>query len=105
MGIVLTQPPGSESSGAVAALVAFVAAWFLVKPRRRSRRVPVRVKRAVIERDLKGEPFDSTRHQLDHIRPYSRGGGHTEDNLRVVAKGRNLRKGSRAPKPWDWFVR
>lgn len=104
-GVVLTQPPGSESTAAVAALVALVVGWFLVRPPRRSRRVSVRVKRAVIRRDLKGEPFDPTRHQLDHIRAYSRGGGHTEDNLRVVAKGRNLRKGNRAPKPWDWFVR
>ncbi len=62
-----------------------------------SRRIPADIRRRVIERDLKGEPFDPNRHQIDHIVPFSRGGGHTMDNLRVVERSRNLQKGARMP--------
>ncbi len=73
--------------------------------RKRSRHIPAHVRQAVIARDLRGAKFDPRRHHLDHIQPFSRGGSHTEDNLRVVNRRKNLRKGARKPKPWDWFFR
>jgi hypothetical protein len=58
---------------------------------RRSRYIPKRIRRSVVERDLKGETFDPTKHHIDHIWPFSKGGSHTTDNLRVIEKARNLR--------------
>jgi len=63
-----------------------VAGGFVfVRPPRRDRRIPPSVRRAVIERDLKGEPFNSRIHHLDHIVPFSKGGDHSPENLRVIA--------------------
>lgn len=36
--------------------------------------------------------------QVDHIMPLSRGGQHHENNLQVLPKGINMRKGSKCPK-------
>jgi 5-methylcytosine-specific restriction endonuclease McrA len=64
----------------------------------RSRYIPAGIKRAVIARDLKGEKFDSTKHHIDHIWPFVLGGGNTLDNLRVVERARNLKKGKKRPR-------
>jgi hypothetical protein len=66
-----------------------------VKPSKRERRIPSSVRHAVIERDLKGQRFDSRIHHIDHIVPYSNGGDHSIENLRVVP--RNLQRGARMP--------
>lgn len=65
---------------------------------RRSRYIPKSVKRAVIARDLKGDEYDSTKHHIDHVWPFSRGGSHTSDNLRVLEKKKNLKKGAKRPR-------
>ena len=52
---------------------------------------------AVIARDLKGQPFDRRIHQIDHIVPVSRGGDNSIENLRVISRDRNLKKGARMP--------
>lgn len=36
--------------------------------------------------------------QVDHITPLSRGGLHHEDNLQILPKGLNMRKGAKCPK-------
>lgn len=79
----------------------WLAAVVLIRPR--SRYIPTRVRRRVIARDLKGAKFDGRKHAIDHRYPFSKGGSHTEDNLRVVSKKENLRKGAKHPKPKDWF--
>jgi len=66
--------------------------------KKRSRYIPKRVRRAVVERDLKSEKFDPQRHHIDHVWPFARGGSHTVDNLRVVDKTKNLRKGAKPPR-------
>jgi hypothetical protein len=65
---------------------------------RRSRYYPKSVKRAVIARDLKGEKYDPSKHHVDHVWPFARGGSHTPDNLRVIEKEKNLKKGAKRPK-------
>lgn len=82
-----------------------VALIFLgrLQSERRSRHIPKLVRRAVIKRDLKGEKFDSTKHHVDHVWPFSRGGSHTTDNLRVIEKKRNLRKGAKRPRLKDMW--
>ena len=66
--------------------------------RERSRYIPKSVKRAVIARDLQDEEYDSEKHHIDHVWPFARGGSHTRDNLRVIAKKKNLKKGAKRPK-------
>jgi len=81
----------------VAGIIAFL---FLCKAekRKRSRHISKAVRRAVIKRDLKGEKFDPQKHHIDHVWPFSKGGSHTEDNLRVLDKKKNLQKGARKPR-------
>ena len=83
----------------------FVALIFFgrLQSKRRSRYIPNAVRRAVIERDLKGERFDPIRHHVDHVWPFSRGGSHTRDNLRVIERKRNLRKGAKRPRLRDMW--
>ena len=89
--------------GQTAAFTTLAAILVIVTMPRRTRRIPKSVRRAVIARDLKGEAFDPNKHHIDHIWPWSKGGGHTTDNLRVVSKKANLRKGARRPKLKDWL--
>lgn len=77
------------------ALIAFVGRK---KRTRRSRHYSKSVRKAVIARDLKGEAYDSTKHHIDHVWPFSKGGSHTTDNLRVISKEKNLKKGAKRPK-------
>ena len=87
----------------LAGLAALVFFFFLQKLRRRSRYIPRSVRQAVIARDLKGEEFDPQRHHIDHVWPYSKGGSNTADNLRVIAKSRNLRKRAKRPRIWEMW--
>lgn len=72
----------------------------------RSRHVPGSVRRRkVAEFEMRtGEKFDSQKHELDHEVPFSRGGSHTLDNLRVVEKRVNRAKGRKSPW-WDLLGR
>lgn len=82
-------------------------AWLLVHPPKNERRIPKAVRRAVIARDLtsKGIEWDSQRHHIDHVVPFSRGGDHSIRNLRVLEKERNLRKGGKMPNFWDFLTK
>ena len=64
----------------------------------RKRSIPPHVRKAVLARDLGNKPFDPSKHHIDHIWPFSKGGSHTLDNLRVIAKVENLRKGAKRPR-------
>ena len=73
-------------------------------PRRRSRHIPARVRDAVFARDGgrctyvgdDGVPCRSTRHlQIDHIVPFSRGGDHSIENLRLLCGQHNRFEASR----------
>jgi len=71
--------------------------------RKRSRYIPTATKRAIIERDLKGQIYDSSKHHIDHVWPFSRGGSNTQDNLRVIEKRKNLQKGAKRPRMRDMW--
>lgn len=65
----------------------------------RSRRIPTRVRKRVIERHLKsGGEYDPKQHDIDHVVPFSRGGSHSEENLRVLPKKENRRKRAKMPR-------
>ena len=91
----------SRSQG-LSLCVAFVA---LVRWQsfRRSRHISRATKDAVVARDLPGGGYDPQLHHIDHIRPHSRGGSNTGDNLRVIEKKRNLQKGAKRPGLRDMF--
>lgn len=80
-------------------LAGLVAIGFFVSQqgKKRSRHIPKSIRKAVIARDLKGARFSSRRHHIDHIWPFSLGGSHTLDNLRVMDKKKNLKKGAKRP--------
>jgi len=81
-------------------IAGFVALIFFgrFQGKKRSRYISKATRRAVITRDLKGEEYDPQKHHIDHVWPFSRGGSHTTDNLRVIEKKKNLRKGAKRPR-------
>jgi hypothetical protein len=86
-------------------IAGFIALIFFGRwqARRRSRHIPKSVKRAVIVRDLADEEYDPSKHHIDHVWPFSKGGSHTPDNLRVIAKKKNLQKGAKRPRMKDMW--
>lgn len=102
--IILRSMKYSDIESVVGACsVALAVTLLLVRPEQRSRRIPAAVRRQVIERDLGREPYDGTRHHIDHIVPFSRGGDNSPENLRVVEKRQNLRRGAKMPTLRDFF--
>lgn len=103
------QPPMAEIQQLVISVLGGICAalvWFIRYPAR-GRRLPARHRRAVIERHERqtGEKFDSRTHEIHHKIPFSRGGTHGADNLKVVEKSWNRSRGDRPPW-WDvlnWF--
>jgi hypothetical protein len=104
--IGITAIPGHGYSMQDAAIfsmfVGLSAAFILIRPPRNDRRIPTKIRRAVIARDLKGERFDPKLHDIDHIVPFSKGGDHSEKNLRVVDRSTNRRRGAKMPKFRDF---
>ena len=80
------------------AFLAGVVLYIRRRPAPRKRSIPAHIRRAVIARDLGTTPFDPMLHHIDHIWPYSKGGSHTVDNLRVITKKDNLKKGAKRPR-------
>jgi hypothetical protein len=89
-------PPQEQVFSAMVAFM-FFGRWRWQYKSKRSRHIPKAIRRAVIERDLKGEKFDPRKYHIDHVWPFARGGSHTGDNLRVIEKRRNLQKGAKRP--------
>ena len=71
-----------------------------IKPR--SRYIPASVRRkARAEFELRtGKRFNPKKHEYDHDVPFSRWGGSTSDNVRVVERNGNRSKGAKSPW-WD----
>jgi HNH endonuclease len=70
----------------------------------RHRKIPKHIREAVIEEHIKRTGgFDPKTEEIDHIVPFSKGGGHTKDNLWVVPKTANRRKGNNMPMLDDWL--
>jgi hypothetical protein len=95
-----TTPLESVLGGVVAALIV------MSRMPGRSRHIPKSVRRKKIaEFEYRtGKKFNPRKHELDHEVPFSRGGSHTDDNLRVVEKRKNRAKGAKSPW-WDLLGR
>jgi hypothetical protein len=87
------QPP-------VVSILAGLVAGFVVRSylSPRNRYIPASVRRkARAEFELKtGEKFNPRKHEYDHEVPFSRGGSHTRDNVRVVERQKNRSKGAQS---------
>jgi uncharacterized membrane protein (UPF0136 family) len=71
---------------------------------KRSRHIPLDVRRQVITNyTSRGRKYDPKQDHIDHVVPFAKGGSHTLDNLRVVPRTKNLKKGSRMPSVSDWL--
>ncbi len=72
----------------------------------RSRHIPASVRRRKIaEYELRtGKKFNPRKHELDHEVAFSKGGSHTEDNVRVIEKRKNRSKSAKSPW-WDLLGR
>lgn len=94
----------SGSAGDLAVTMGFLAGIgaFVMRPKR-SRYIRREVRRQVIARALKGEAFNPKRRHIDHIWPHSRGGSNSADNLQVVERQANLKKGKKLPLLRDLF--
>ena len=104
IGIAVIPSYGYSTQEAVlfSMFVGASAAFILIRPPRFDRRIPRKIRRAVIARDLKGEKFDPKLHDIDHIVPYSKGGDHSEENLRVSLRSVNRSRGAKMPKFRDF---
>lgn len=94
--------PGPEVV-VVSALIGLAFGNLLVAPPKGGRRIPKTIRQQVIARDLtsKGLKWDPSKYHIDHTVPFSRGGDNSLQNLRVVEKEKNLRKGGKMPSFWD----
>ena len=88
---------------AISWVIAALVFFYQEASKRRSRYIPKSVRRAVIARDLKGKRYDSSKHHIDHIWPFARGGSHTVENLRVIERRKNLKKGAKRPRIWEMW--
>lgn len=71
---------------------------------KRKRSMPKDVREAVKRRHIQVyKHYDSDKVCIDHIYPFSKGGDHTMDNLRVIAKAQNLKKRDNDPELVDWI--
>jgi hypothetical protein len=103
IGKAIAQSKGVGPQNAEYIGVAAAAMAFGLFPKR-SRYIPSRVKKEVISRHVKKTGrYDPKEEHIDHIVPFSKGGSHTVDNLRVIPKKKNLNKGKRMPSPTDWL--
>jgi len=94
--------PELQESAPFAALAAFGFVFLLRPKRKRKMRAKAR-RRAIAKWELKtGKKFNSRFHEIDHVVPFSRGGNETEDNLRVIDRKANRRKGAGSAW-WDVF--
>jgi hypothetical protein len=83
--------------------IAVAIAIYAMRPKR-GRSIPKAVRRKTIADWEKktGKKFNPRKHEIDHVVPFSKGGSHTDDNLRVLEQGRNRSKGAQNPW-WDIF--
>lgn len=96
LAVLVSRETGNQDAAAIVGVLAAVASAQLIPAR--SRYIPKRVRRATIAKfEATGQKYDPKIHDLDHIVPFARGGGHSTDNLRVVDRRKNRSRGKKLP--------
>jgi len=96
----------------IALLVFFVLLVIVLtsKGRKRSRHIPARSKRIawakwILDQERrigpKAKKLQMRDYEFDHIVPFAKGGTSDPDNIRVLPKKENRRKGAKMPSFWD----
>jgi hypothetical protein len=94
------QGYSTDVAGILALIPGLLPLWLIPGPKR-SRHIPAHVKRSVTARD--GRAYDGKRDHMDHIVPLSKGGDTSVENLRLLPKDANLKKGAKMPRLWDFL--
>ena len=94
---------GQQGVSILVGLVAGYVVFQLFPPR--SRHIPAAVKLKVVQEyeSQTGKRYNSRKMEIDHRQPFARGGSHTTDNLRLISKAANRRKGKKRPGIKDWL--
>ena len=88
-----------QQAGAV--VVGVIVALVVLSTGKRGRYINATEKRkAIAHYELNGKKYNRRKHEFDHVVPYSKGGNNSADNLRVVDRAVNRRKGA-SPPWWD----
>jgi hypothetical protein len=95
------QGYSTNAATLLAMIPALLPLWLIPRPKR-TRHVPAHVKRAVTARDGDGA-YDGRRDHMDHIVPLAKGGDTSIENLRLLPKEANLKKGAKMPRLWDFL--
>ncbi len=90
----------------VVIVVVVVILLLLASSKKRSRAIPVKSKRLALAKFFQEHYSDSERsrkrlnlkdYEFDHIIPFSRGGTNDPENIKVIPKKDNRRKGAKIP--------
>lgn len=102
--LLLVQIGWSTPPALLCGLLAALVAALLQRGRKRYISRSDR-RRAIARFEYKtGQKYDPQLHELDHVVPFSKGGGNTADNLQVIDRHANRVKGGKAPW-WDLLGR
>lgn len=104
--IVIAAVRGSNSDGALIVIILAILALLLVSRRRRpSRYIPVKSKRLAqaelfkqhySDPETSDKPLRLRNYEYDHKRPFSRGGTADAENIQLITRKENRRKGNRS---------
>ncbi len=94
--IAISKLQGNQSEALLIAVIAAVIANELFS-KKRTRHIPASERRKAIARFERetGEKYNPKKHEIDHIAPFSRGGNNIANNLRVIPKKENRKRGNR----------
>ena len=91
-------------------IIVIVVIVIIAAAKKPSRHIPTRSKRVAWakfildqERSLGRKPkrLRMKDYEFDHIVPFSKGGRHDPENIHVISRKENRRKGSKMPSFWD----
>ena len=104
--ILFAAARGSNSDGAFIVLILIIIFLLLMSKRgRRSRYIPVKSKRLAqaelfkkhySDPETAAKPLRLRKFEYDHKRPFSRGGSADPENIELITRKENRRKGNKA---------
>lgn len=87
-------------------VIAIIVLILLLRGKKRSRNIPSKSKRLAWAKFVQeyysdpaneGKPLRKKDYEFDHHMPFSEGGGHDPENIRVITRKENRKKGAKIP--------